>query len=151
MRTLFNQTLPLRERWGLHGSQNTLFKQSRLLQRPQDLQSSQNLDFHANIIHTRRYPFFAIYAYARGKFEGIQLVEYTQSIAMVLLYMNCVRKHLRAGRRKVFTKRVYLKMATNGQSCGHSSMVYFNTHAKNKSFVKQEILFGRSIERQLEG
>ena len=67
--------------------------------------------------------FFAIYAYARRQFERVQLVEYTQSIAMVLLYMNCVRKHLKAGRRQVFTKRVYLKMATNGQSCGHSSMV----------------------------
>ena len=57
VRTLFNQTLLLRGRQGLHSNQNTVFKPSRPLRRSQGVHCSQTLDFQANIVHTRQYPF----------------------------------------------------------------------------------------------
>ena len=54
--TLFKQTPPLLRRPGLHSSQNTLFKQTRPLLRRPGLHSSQDIDFHANIVRTRRCP-----------------------------------------------------------------------------------------------
>ena len=47
---------PLLRRLGLHSSQITLFKQTCPLLRRPGLHSSQNLDFHANIVRTRRSP-----------------------------------------------------------------------------------------------
>ena len=121
MRTLFNQTFPLRERRGLHGSQNTV--NSRFLPRSQGFPSSQNLDFHANIVHTRRSPFLLdkhTYDFSlRGYSSKHDLVEKTHTVhrhntLICELSLKAFKSKKTPGPHKVvFTKCVFMITATN--------------------------------------
>ena len=120
---------PFWRRRGLHSSQNTLFKQTHPMLRRPGLHSSQKLDFHANIVRTRRSPRDVCLdingqwicklniraAPVRGSTVQSMILSNmsVQSITVICLYVNCVLKLSTTGRHWVFTKCVLMKSGTN--------------------------------------
>ena len=130
MRTLFNQTLPLRGLRGLHSSQS----QFKLVTSGSSQQAKNFMfekDYHTNIVHTRQYPILQdkhmCDSSSREYSSKHDLLEYTRAIHRhIHLYVNSLRKNSKAVRHP---HRAYVH--ENGDKCqscskpfsvGHTSM-----------------------------